>query len=230
MPERKKKDRKTIQHCQYCFAFLCKEHSVIICQECHKGRNKTKEASLDHLLECMGASSQDLCSNLIKIANMGGEKSDHTSLRSPLDPWNIRLNSDRDAWRHLRLFIGHDNNNNTTCIQDRDAWRHLRLFIGHDNNNNTTCIQDRDAWRHLRLFIGHDNNKNNTTCIQDRGQCCDRDAWRHLRLFIGHDNNKNNTTCIQDRGQCCDRDAWRHLRLFIGHDNNNNNRLIFIMN
>ncbi|UYV68512.1 hypothetical protein LAZ67_6000005 [Cordylochernes scorpioides] len=39
--QKEKKDRKTIQHCQYCFAFLCKEHSVIICQECHKGRNKS---------------------------------------------------------------------------------------------------------------------------------------------------------------------------------------------
>ncbi|UYV81845.1 CYP302A1 [Cordylochernes scorpioides] len=51
---------------------------------------------------------------------------------------------ERDVWRHLRLFIGHHNNNNTVYIPkiendccDRDVWRHLRLFIGHHNNNNT---------------------------------------------------------------------------------------------
>ncbi|UYV68918.1 hypothetical protein LAZ67_6001665 [Cordylochernes scorpioides] len=60
---------------------------------------------------------------------------------------------DRNVRRHLRLFIGHDINNNTTRQQqqcsihiqdrehcdccDRNVRRHLKLFIGHDNNNNT---------------------------------------------------------------------------------------------
>ncbi|UYV76526.1 hypothetical protein LAZ67_14000974 [Cordylochernes scorpioides] len=66
---------------------------------------------------------------------------------------------DRDAWRHLRLFIGHDNNRKTSskaaalhtqdsehcCCCDRDVWTYLRLFFGHDNNNNpvyTPKIED----------------------------------------------------------------------------------------
>ncbi|UYV81741.1 hypothetical protein LAZ67_20002178 [Cordylochernes scorpioides] len=172
---------------------------------------------------------------------------------------------DRDAWRHLRLFIGHDNNNNTRCMEtsealhwtrqqqqysihtqdrencdccDRDAWRHLRLFIGHENNNNTRCMETSEAlhWtRQQQQYSIHTQDRENC-------DCCDRDAWRHLRLFIGHENN-NNTRCMetsealywtrqqqqysihtQDRENCdcCDRDAWRHLRLFIGHENNNN--------
>ncbi|UYV77135.1 QTRTD1 [Cordylochernes scorpioides] len=136
---------------------------------------------------------------------------------------DLEAKSFKDAWRHLKLFIGHDNNNtqdreHCDCC-DRDAWRHLKLFIGHDNNNtqdreHCDCC-DRYAWRHLKLFIGHDNNN---TQDREHCDCCDRDAWRHLKLFIGHD---NNNTQDREHCDCCDRDAWRHLKLFIGHDNNN---------
>ncbi|UYV82609.1 hypothetical protein LAZ67_22000125 [Cordylochernes scorpioides] len=135
---------------------------------------------------------------------------------------------DRDVWRHLRLFIGHHNNNNhpvprySACC-DRDVWRYLRLFIGHDNNNNhpvprySACC-DRDVWRYLRLFIGHHNNNNHP--VPRYSACCDRDVWRYLRLFIGHHNNNNHP--VPRYSACCDRDVWRYLRLFIGHHNNNN--------
>ncbi|UYV78004.1 hypothetical protein LAZ67_15003177 [Cordylochernes scorpioides] len=139
-----------------------------------------------------------------------------------------------DVWRHLRLFIGHDKNNNTVYTPkiendccDRDVRRHLRLFIGHDNNNNTVYTPkiendccDRDVRRHLRLFIGHDNNNNIVYTSKIENDCCDRDVWIHLRRFIGHDNN-NTVYKPKIENDCCDRDVWRHLRLFIGHDNNN---------
>ncbi|UYV83042.1 K02A2.6-like [Cordylochernes scorpioides] len=143
---------------------------------------------------------------------------------------------DRDVRRQLRLFIGHDNNNNTVYTPkiendccDRDVRRHLRLFIGHDNNNNTvytpkienSCC-DRDVRRHLRIFIGHDNNNNTVYTPKIENDCCDRDVRRHLRLFIGHDNNNNTVYTPKIENSCCDRDVRRHLRIFIGHDNNNN--------
>ncbi|UYV71150.1 hypothetical protein LAZ67_8001891 [Cordylochernes scorpioides] len=105
---------------------------------------------------------------------------------------------DKDVWRHLRLIIGHDNNNRKLtqnssfthpkrgyCF-DRDAWRHLRLFIGH-NNNNRKLTQNSSFTHPIKRKL--------TAALhtQDRGNCCDRDVWRHLRLFIEHDNNRKLT-------------------------------------
>ncbi|UYV76487.1 hypothetical protein LAZ67_14000620 [Cordylochernes scorpioides] len=67
---------------------------------------------------------------------------------------------DRDAWGHLRLFIGHDNNNNTVYTPKIVDIATAVIEIIHTQDSGHCCCCDRDEWRHLRLFIGHDNNNN----------------------------------------------------------------------
>ncbi|UYV82527.1 hypothetical protein LAZ67_21002693 [Cordylochernes scorpioides] len=68
---------------------------------------------------------------------------------------------DRDVRRHLRLFIGHDNNNNNTVyIPKIEDIAVIEIIHTQDRGHYDCC--DRDVRRHLRLFIGHDNNNNNT--------------------------------------------------------------------
>ncbi|UYV70431.1 hypothetical protein LAZ67_7002970 [Cordylochernes scorpioides] len=52
---------------------------------------------------------------------------------------------DRDAWRHLRLFIGHDNNNRKLKWTQNSSFTYPRLGY-------CECY-DRDAWRHILLLL-----------------------------------------------------------------------------
>ncbi|UYV63631.1 hypothetical protein LAZ67_2005072 [Cordylochernes scorpioides] len=123
---------------------------------------------------------------------------------------------DRDAWRHLRLFIGHNNNNTVYTPKIEDIVTAV-IEISLDTTTTIQCMETSEALhctRQQQQYSIH---------TQDGGHCCccDRDAWIYLRLFIGHGQQQQYSIHTQDRGHCCDRDVWRHLKLFIGHDNNN---------
>ncbi|UYV63638.1 hypothetical protein LAZ67_2005123 [Cordylochernes scorpioides] len=91
---------------------------------------------------------------------------------------------------HIRVSI--DRGHCDCC--DRDVWRHLGFFIGHDNNN-TRCMEKSEAlhWTQQQQYSIHTQDRGHC-------DCCDRNVWRHLKLYIGHDNNNNtvHTPKIED--------------------------------
>ncbi|UYV61305.1 MTRF1 [Cordylochernes scorpioides] len=65
-------------------------------------------------------------------------------------------------WTRQQQYSIHTQDREHCC--DRDAWRHLRLFFGHDNNNNKSDVHHLDA-SHQDLLLHTHVHKLRSLCV-----------------------------------------------------------------